>query len=259
MLKIADWHKRYEVSFRGGEPKQGDAFRVGPLRFIRLTVHGHQQGAGYRRLLAVAGKKAMEVFGIFCKFLEISGNQPRDKRGTLLNEKGNPATAQDLAFILSVPLGQVENAIKVLCDKTVAWVINTTQLNSTQLNTTQENGNLPKFTEISGKPGNARKYIHGDFVKLTTDEHTKLTEKFGLQGTADWIGELDGYLGSTGKKYASHYRTILNWNRKREREATTQGQLGGSPAAGRKPQTARKNRDYSNQEAGYGDSVDNAD
>ncbi len=44
-----------------------------------------------------------------------------------------------------------------------------------------------------------------------------------------------------------------------ERKTTTQDQLGGSPAAGRKQQAPRKNRNYSNQETDCGVSIDNAD
>ena len=100
---------------------------------------------------------------------------------------------------------------------------------------------------------------YGEFARLTPDEHTKLIDKFGNARTADWIEDLNGYLGSTGKKYDSHYLTILNWNRKREREGITKGQHTGQAAAGRQSRSPRKNRDYNNQVSGVGDSIDTSE
>ncbi len=157
MYKIAGWIDRYEVSFKGLKAKEGELLRAGPLDYIRLKVHGHTQGTGYRRLQEVAGDKAMEVFGIFCKFLEISGNQPRGLRGFLLNEHDKSASIKDLSFILGVPEAQIGHALTVLTDKKIEWVVEVeeTQLNSTQLNSTQRAraqgfGNFQKHPENSG-------------------------------------------------------------------------------------------------------------
>lgn len=50
-----------------------------------------------------------------------------------------------------------------------------------------------------------------DCVELTEEEHKKLTEKFGV-GPADiWIKKLNDYIQAKGKKYKSHYHTILMW------------------------------------------------
>lgn len=55
----------------------------------------------------------------------------------------------------------------------------------------------------------------GEFtnVKLTEKELDALNEKFGEQGTKDRIEKLSCYIASKGKKYRSHYATILNWDR----------------------------------------------
>lgn len=148
MIEIVEWQDRYEVSSKGREPKEGEELRASPLLYIRLKVYGHTQSTGYRRLKSVAAERAMEVFGFFCKFLEIAGNQKREDRGKLLNEKNQPATTEDLAFILDVPAEQVENAVKVLSDKKVGWIVRN-KPNITKPNTT--------FTKISGKSGNPRK------------------------------------------------------------------------------------------------------
>lgn len=60
------------------------------------------------------------------------------------------------------------------------------------------------------------KVSHGSFqnVKLTNEELTKLQEKFGQQESNQRIEVLSEYMASKGKKYASHYATILAWARK---------------------------------------------
>lgn len=65
---------------------------------------------------------------------------------------------------------------------------------------------------------NEKKYIYGEFknVKLTQDELEKLKSKF--PDYQDRIEKLSSYVASTGKRYSSHYATILNWSRKEEPE-----------------------------------------
>ena len=58
-----------------------------------------------------------------------------------------------------------------------------------------------------------KKELHLQFVLLSKEELQKLQDKFGQTQTDNWIARLNGYIGSKGTKYASHYRTILNWDR----------------------------------------------
>ena len=53
-----------------------------------------------------------------------------------------------------------------------------------------------------------------DYVLLTKDEYKKLTDKYSASIINNKIDDLNNYLGSTGKKYKSHYHTILSWLRK---------------------------------------------
>jgi hypothetical protein len=64
-----------------------------------------------------------------------------------------------------------------------------------------------------------RKEQHLEYVMLLPEEHKKLLDKFGKQGTNDFIVRLNNYIGQIGLKkasarYDSHYHTILNWSRK---------------------------------------------
>lgn len=52
---------------------------------------------------------------------------------------------------------------------------------------------------------------HLDFVLLTAKEYQNLCDLFGESQTKSLIEKLNNYIGSKGKKYKSHYFTILNW------------------------------------------------
>lgn len=58
----------------------------------------------------------------------------------------------------------------------------------------------------------------GEFlnVKISEKEIEKLKSNFGEEKTKEKIEKLSMYLASTGKKYKSHYATILNWSRREE-------------------------------------------
>ena len=59
-----------------------------------------------------------------------------------------------------------------------------------------------------------KKEKHGDAVLLTKTEYDKLVSTFGQVVADDKIRKLDNYIGSKGKKYKSHYKTILVWSEK---------------------------------------------
>jgi hypothetical protein len=72
--------------------------------------------------------------------------------------------------------------------------------------------------ERKGKEGNG-KCKHGDGVMLTPDEFKKLVERFGENTTTKAIELLDQYVMSKGKKYSSHYHTMLGWPIKQAMES----------------------------------------
>jgi len=73
-----------------------------------------------------------------------------------------------------------------------------------------------------------KKNIYGEFknVRLTDEEFEKLKIKFGESGTNQRIESLSEYMESKGKKYASHYATILTWERKNEKNPDKKWQQG---------------------------------
>jgi len=91
---------------------------------------------------------------------------------------------------------------------------------------TKENGNgkcsSPELEERNSiatvrerlKNGITPKTLFLEFVYLTDQEYKKLIELYGIERIKDLIDRLNNYVGSTGKKYNSHYHTILNWIRR---------------------------------------------
>ena len=66
------------------------------------------------------------------------------------------------------------------------------------------------------------KNAYGEFnnVKMTTAEFEKLVQAEGAERANALIEELSSYLASSGKRYKSHYATLLNWGRRKDKEET---------------------------------------
>ena len=68
------------------------------------------------------------------------------------------------------------------------------------------------------------KKIYGEFnnVHITDSELAKLKKKFGEENTKKKIESLSGYIASKGKKYNSHYATIITWAQKDDVKTKTE-------------------------------------
>lgn len=80
-------------------------------------------------------------------------------------------------------------------------------------------GNINKTKNINKNINRNKKEIikekFGEFenVFLSADEFQKLKSKLGAE-TESYIERLSSYIASSGKKYKSHYATILSWTQK---------------------------------------------
>jgi len=121
---IASWAERYEVTDQGRPARKGQAARVRPLAYVRLKVNGFSQGPGYRRLRKATGtcRKLQATFAVWCKLLELSADQVRERRGWILNDQGLPASAEDIAFYTGFSASDIRQAMDVLCSSEVAWI-----------------------------------------------------------------------------------------------------------------------------------------
>ena len=81
-----------------------------------------------------------------------------------------------------------------------------------------QNVNILKTKNQKLKTKNKKEIIKekfGEFenVRLSTDELQKLKSKLGAE-TESYIERLSSYIASSGKRYKSHYATILSWTQK---------------------------------------------
>ena len=98
------------------------------------------------------------------------------------------------------------------------------QKNNTKTTDKQQDKEEDKDKEYKNKNKDKElknKYL--DFVYLSGEEHQKLITQFWNKQTDELIDKLNNYIWSTGKKYKSHYFTILN-RAKKEWGATTHSQ-----------------------------------
>ena len=80
-----------------------------------------------------------------------------------------------------------------------------------------------KEEDISNKiedKDNNKKNKYLDFVCLTEEEHWKLIKQLWERLTNELIEKLNNYIWSTGKRYKSHYFTLLNWSKKEQPHIT---------------------------------------
>jgi len=71
---------------------------------------------------------------------------------------------------------------------------------------------IPFKEEGVGEGNKAGKKKFLEFVELKDEELEKLISKIGEKNTQIWIERLNNYIGSKGRKYHSHYHTILTWH-----------------------------------------------
>jgi hypothetical protein len=89
------------------------------------------------------------------------------------------------------------------------------------------NLNIKKKSETSSqlpvKKEEKKKYGEFENVLLTDIEHSKLDDRFGTSLTSLIIEELSGYVESKGRRYSSHYATLLGWARRKKDSSNSRG------------------------------------
>lgn len=127
----------------------------------------------------------------------------------LLYEHGTNQVSKRLIYINDVPMDTLSTKKWIPYPQKDGYPIHKKmeeELNTTSINTTRDN--TPPSPSKS-------KYGDNNNVLLTEEEYEKLKERF--IDHLDRINNLSYYLASTGKKYKSHYMTILSWARRDEK------------------------------------------
>lgn len=91
------------------------------------------------------------------------------------------------------------------------------EIESAKADSNEPDGSMPPpFFEpdIKKQKKKQTKHRYGEYnnILLTDEELVKLKEK--IPNWQDFIERLSGYIASTGKRYKSHYVTMLNWYRR---------------------------------------------
>jgi len=202
MYKIANYDDLYRPYDKAGR-------ELVYATWVKLPAK--PKGDGLQTLLEK--KRGLEVFGIWCLLLEKTTNEKKAKnRGLLLNHQEQPATIPEIAKGIS--LGNkarlVEYALTALVE--MGWVKNDGQCEHDEDTVSTEVRKSPEQSSVEKSSVEKSKYM--DCVLLTPEQYQKLIDQFGEKATKEKIEALNNYIESKGRKYKSHYHTILNWSRK---------------------------------------------
>jgi len=126
--RIVDWWQ-YEVTAKGRKAKQDtpiEELRKAPLDYIRFPVMGHDLSAAFRRLVKRSWSHgdlmAAACIGFYKMLLGLAGNQEREYRGYILDDRQRPINPMQIAELLTLTTEQIENVFEVLMDESVRWV-----------------------------------------------------------------------------------------------------------------------------------------
>jgi len=67
---------------------------------------------------------------------------------------------------------------------------------------------------ISKKQRGKEKQKYLDYIYITEDEYILLIDLYWDRIVKDYMEKLNSYIGSKGKKYKSHYHTLISWLKK---------------------------------------------
>ena len=162
--RIVDWAKDYEVGRKGQQltsyiPVEGR--RKGPLKFVRLKVNGLSIGPALDEIISRCWQPDTlfhwAVLGIFDKLLEIAGDQEREYRGWILDQKQKPITPKSFAKrFREQDTKLIKKVFDILCHSDV---------------------NLLEFHEIPEIPGNSGTLYNSTNTTNSTQPRCKKTRK----------------------------------------------------------------------------------
>lgn len=106
----------------------------------------------------------------------------------------------------------VIDTVKTTVKTTVNPTVKTTDIIDTKVSMTNRLETRDEKKRASPSKKSAPKTKYAEAVSMTNDEHSSLMEKLGSEQAVTWcIQKLNNYKLSSGKRYKSDYRAILNW------------------------------------------------
>ena len=156
-------------------------------------------------------------------------------KAAVIKELGADASNEDVNKRLVEKYG--EERVKTICDnirraKNLSADATTREDVEIKATTSADTETLDSLTDKDERPVDGRatskpsrptppQNSYGEFgnVKMTTAEFEKFVQAEGADRANALIEELSSYLASSGKRYKSHYATLLNWGRRKDKEA----------------------------------------
>lgn len=186
--------------------------------------------ARFRDTLIYGGRKKNPLpFGMYCITLS-KGFAANGKLGRwksiakgILNKRDNnenPTEEEIVGEIIAQNGREVYD--KVLAEINAAKNAKNLSADATTREDVEIHDNLDSVNSADTKPAEPAKNTYGEFgnVKMTTAEFEKFVQAVGAERANALIEELSSYLASSGKRYKSHYATLLNWGRRKDKEET---------------------------------------
>ena len=105
--RIVDWAHRFE--------------NAGSRKYRRLSwvpMPNTHDGAGFRRIMREPD--GVEIYGAWCLIVQVASKCP--ERGTLINDHGEPITAEDLADKCGGNIAIFERCFALLTEPRIAWL-----------------------------------------------------------------------------------------------------------------------------------------
>jgi len=122
--RIVHWWK-YELLKNGKlatAKTKMSSIRIKPLIYVRFPVHGHSLTADYRRMVRRAGELAAACDGVYKALVGLAGNQVREYRGWVLDDRQRPLNPGQLAELLCLSERKVNQIFEILLDREVKWI-----------------------------------------------------------------------------------------------------------------------------------------
>jgi len=124
-FRITNWW-RFEMLKNGKlatAKTKMQSLRIKPLVYVRFPVHGHTLSANYRRMVKRAGPElAAACDGLYKMLVGLAGNQVREYRGWVLDDRQRPLNSGEVAELLCLSERKVSQILEILTDFEVKLV-----------------------------------------------------------------------------------------------------------------------------------------
>jgi hypothetical protein len=180
----------------------------------------------YRSLLEWEWYTDANTTRLFIHCLLRANHKDNKWQGMTIDRGSFVTSYQSLAGELGLTISQIRTSIDKLKitgeiahkSHTKYGVITINKYDDYQINRSQDSSQVANKSHSNRNKQQGNKETikqdikeYGESVRMTETEYGKLVERFGKSLADKYIEKVDLYIQSTGKKYKSHYSTIISW------------------------------------------------